>query len=94
MDTGGQAVIEDGNIVIRVPIDALQMIVDGATSLNGLDKRWLITDPAEFAKWIVVEINDEDEQGTTRFHKMFDRAMDEAINQGALGVDEHPEQEF
>lgn len=94
MDTGGQAVIEDGNIVIRVPIDALQLIVDGAVALNGLDTRWKVTNPAEFATWIVSEINSEDDQGTTPFHKMFDRAMDEAINQGALGVEEHPEQEF
>jgi hypothetical protein len=94
MDTGGQATIEDGTIVIRVPIDALQHVVDGATALNGLDTRWLVTDPSAFAKEIVRSINDEDEQGTTRFHKMFDKAMAHAIEQGAEGVDEHPEQDF
>lgn len=94
MDTGGQAVIEDGNIVIRVPIDALQTVIDGATALNGLYERWLITDKDVFAAEVVRSINDEDEQGTTPFHKMFDRAMSHAIDQGAQGIEEHPEQEF
>jgi len=88
----GQAVIEDGNIVIRVPIANLQTVIDGATALRGLDARWLVTDAPQFAQEVCLAINREDEEGTTPFHKMFDRAMDYAINQGALGVEEHPEQ--
>lgn len=93
-DTGGKAVIEKGNIVIRVPVDALQAVIDGAFALNGIDTRYKITDKKMFAREVVRELNSEDEQGSTPFHKMFDEAMCEAIGQGAEGVEEHPDQDF
>lgn len=93
-DVGGRAVISKGEIVIRVPIDALQAIADGAYALHGLSCRMKVTDNKTFAREIVRSINDEDEQGTTRFHKMFDSAMEHAIDQGADGVEDHPVQEF
>ena len=91
--TGGEARIEKGEIVIRVPVAYLQVIADGAHALNGLSMRWKITDPKMFAREIVRSINNEDEQGTTPFHKMFDAAMEHAIEYGAEGVEEHPKQD-
>jgi len=52
-----------------------------------------ITDPAEFAKELVYVLNGEEEDGTTRVHRMFDGAIQEAFEQGAMGCEEHPIQE-
>lgn len=90
---GGQAVIEKGQIVIRVAVDALQHIIDGAYAMNGPSRHWKVTDCKTFAREICRAINDEDETGETPFHRMFDAAMEHAIDQGAEGVEEHPEQE-
>jgi hypothetical protein len=64
--------------------------------LNGLRRplRALESYGSAFAKEIVRSINDESENGSTRFHLMFDEAMEHAIDQGAEGIEEHPEQEF
>lgn len=83
----GKAVIDDGHIVIRVPIKNLPVIVDGMFACHGHDPDYKVTDPAAFAKEVVSALNDEDEEGTTRIHKMFDGAFDEAVNQGAQGVE-------
>lgn len=93
MDMSGRAVIEDGAIVIRVPIANLPAVVEGSWAAGGMDVRFKVTEPDAFAKALVVELNEEDEGGTTRIHKMFDRAIEEAINQGAEGIEEHEEQE-
>lgn len=88
------AIIEDGAIVIRVQISALQMIMDGGFACNAYDKRYRVTDPEGFAKEIAGALNDEDEEGSTPVHKLFDAAINEALNQGAQHADEHPQQEF
>lgn len=94
MDNSGTAVIEDGVIVIRLPVANLPAVVEGAWLASGIDIRYKVIDPVAFAKALCVELNQEDESGSTRIHKMFDRAIDEAINQGAEGIEEHSNQEF
>lgn len=89
----GQAVIEDGCIVIRVPVQNLPAVVEGSWAAGGMDTRFKVTDPDAFAKDLVIELNQENDIGTTRIHKMFDRAIEEAINQGAEGIEEHEDQE-
>lgn len=89
----GRAVIKDGYLVIRVALMALPQIVEGAWASGGMDTRYKVTDAQEFAKALVCELNEESENGTTRIHKMFDGAIEEAINQGALGIEEHETQE-
>lgn len=88
------AIIEDGAIVIRVQISALQSIMDGGFACEAYDKRYRVTDPEGFAKEIARELNNEDEEGSTPVHKLFDDAINEALNQGAQHADEHPVQEF
>lgn len=90
-DPGGKALIEDGYIVIRIQIDALPIIVEGAVSLGNLDPM-KITDAAAFAKDLVETLNNEDEQGTTLIHEMFDEAIGEAADQGAQGWEEMPDE--
>jgi hypothetical protein len=89
----GRAIIEVDCIVIRVPLASLPMVVDGAWATGNLKTRLKITNIAEFAADIVHELNHESEDGTTLVHRMFDKAMDEAVNQGAQGIEEHEEQE-
>lgn len=89
----GRAVIKNGEIVIRVPIDYLPVIVEGSWALNALDIRYKITDAALFADDLVAALNDEDEVGSTVIHNMFDKAINEAINQGAEGIEEHEDQD-
>lgn len=89
----GRAVIKDGYLVIRVALMALPQIVEGAWAAGGMDTRYKVTDAQEFVKALVCELNEESENGTTRIHKMFDGAIEEAINQGALGIEEHETQE-
>lgn len=86
-DTGGQAVVEGDAIIIRVPIDALQDILDGSSPSYGMAERYTVTNNAMFAAEICHAINDEDERGETPFHKMFDAAMDTAISNGCEGID-------
>jgi hypothetical protein len=89
----GEAVIEDGAIVIRVPLTALPQVVEGAWALGSLETRYVVTDTEAFAKDLVRALNDEDEQGTTLVHKMFDDAINEALEQGAEGIEEDPEED-
>lgn len=89
----GQAVIEDGAIVIRVAIDHLPAIVEGAWMAGYMDTRFKVTNSATFAKALVTELNSESEDGTTLIHKLFDACINEAVEQGAEGIDEHEDQE-
>ena len=89
----GTAIIENGVIIIRIPVASLPMVVEGAWALNALDTRFKLTDAALFAKDLVCALNEEDEQGTTMIHKMFDAAINEALEQGADGIEEHENQD-
>lgn len=89
----GRAIIEDGAIVIRIALDTLPLVVDGAWGTGAMDTRYKVTDPAAFAADLVRELNDEDERGTTRIHRMFDKAFENAIDQGAEGIEPHEQQE-
>lgn len=90
----GQAIIEKGSLVIRVSLDALPMILEGAWAMNKIDTRYKITDASEFAKELTYALNREDEQGTTPVHELFDDAILHVIEQGGFGIDEHETQEF
>ena len=92
-ENDGRAVIENGQIIIRLPIDNLPMVIEGAWACGNLDIRYKVTNADEFASDLVRELNAESEDGTTRIHVMFDGAIEEAINQGAFGIEEHEEQE-
>lgn len=92
-DMSGQAVIEDDAIVIRLPIVNIPVAVEGANAIGAFDAPIKVIDAAAFAKDIILELNREDEEGTTMVHKMFDKAFNEAAEQGAQGIaDEDDEQ--
>jgi hypothetical protein len=86
----GKAVIEDGSIVIRVAIEALPTIIEGVGALWNSEGNpgFKITNVEEFAADLVRALNNEEEDGTTPIHTMVDAAIFDAIEQGALGVEE------
>lgn len=93
-ENGGQAIIEDGAIVIRVSLDALPTVLEGAWAMNKFDTRYKITNADEFAKELTRALNREDEQGITAIHEMFDQAILDCLENGAFGIDEHENQKI
>lgn len=85
----GRACIVDGALVIRVPLENFHAVIECAWMMCYLKTRFKITDINVFAAELVRQLNREDEQGTTPVHMMFDRCINEAIEQGAEGVEEH-----
>ena len=93
VEENGQAVIENGALVIRVSLESLPAVVEGAWAAYGMPLRLKITDADAFAKELVGELNAEQEDGTTSIHRMFDKAIWAAFENGAEGVEEHEEQD-
>jgi hypothetical protein len=89
----GRAIIEDGAIVIRIPLEYLDTIVEGAWAASGIDVRYRITDRSVFAQELTHSLNAEEEDGTTLIHRTFDAAINDAIEQGAQGIEEHEDQD-
>lgn len=87
------AIIKDGALTIRVPVSELGTLVEGSWATGNLDTRFAVTDPDAFAEDLARELNSDDEEGTTMIHRMFDAAINEAIEQGADGIEEHENQE-
>lgn len=83
----GQAVIEGDDIVIRVHIEHLDKVVE-CMPWDGWEKILKVTDCKAFAKDLLSTLNDEEEDGTTRIHRMFDEAIEHAAEYGADGIDE------
>lgn len=82
-----EAMIVGDEIVIRLPIDSIPMALKIAIDMGTVSDDVELTDATTFAKFIVDELNAEDEEGTTELMAVFDEAMERAINNGADGVD-------
>lgn len=79
-----EAYIENGDIVIRLPIANLPMAVELMPNSSGMR----VTDAAVFAPAVVNALNDDDEIGMSAIHQMFDAAFVKAFEGGAEGVTE------
>jgi hypothetical protein len=86
-----EAFIEKGEIVIRIAIDVLPSAYQAGIDIGAIEPGFKITNARKFAPEVVRALNDEDEEGTTPIHRLFDAACEEAIEQGAEGVEESPE---
>jgi hypothetical protein len=85
-----QAFIENGEIVIRVPVESLPVALECNPRDFGGEHNYFskhITDLGEFSKDVVSALNAEAEDGTTLIHELFDDAMAKAIDEGSTGVD-------
>lgn len=81
------AKIEGDEVVIRLPMDALVTATEACPAFEPIeDSTPKVTDPREWMKSVVDELNGEEEDGTTLVHLMFDKAFERAADQGAEGI--------
>jgi hypothetical protein len=81
-----KAIIEGDEIVIRIPLSALPRAVENAGDACGANLK--LTDAAAFAPEFVRELNREEENGDTPIYKLLDRAIMDAWENGAEGIEE------
>lgn len=86
------AKLEDGKIVISIPVEHLPDAVEQYWSCGKSNDRFKVTDTSEFAKSFVRALNAEEEDGTTLVHNMLDAAVDLCVNSGFEGIDMHEDQ--
>jgi hypothetical protein len=87
LEFSGEAIIEGGDIVIRVAIEALPNAVKYGSDLMAIDPPLKITNAKVFAKELVSALNEEDEDGSTPIHKLFDQGVMDAAEAGAEGCE-------
>ena len=80
--------IEGDDIVIRIAIDTLPIAFAGGVDLGTIPPGVKITDAKAFAKEVVYVLEEEDEEGTTIIHKLFDKVMWQAVEGGCEGWEE------
>lgn len=79
-----KAVIEGGKIVIRLPVENLEAVVQSGPHAD----RIRVIDRQALAKGMCDALNDEAEDGTTAIHGLLDDAIEEAFEQGSEGLEE------
>lgn len=84
----GTAKIEGDEIVIRIPIAAIETAAPHAwDDQYGFGNHSIsVSDPATFAKELVLELNRESETGVTLVHRALDQACVNAAENGAEGL--------
>jgi len=86
--------VDGGRLVISIGVDTLAWATRHAEHLMEYDEKsgeflgYVISDPDEFARDVVIELEQEEEDGTTPVHLLLDKATEAAINNGSLGVAE------
>lgn len=85
--------MKDQQLTIKVEEDVLKISIGTETLFGALSvgrayglEGVEITDPGEFIKEFVQALEDEEEDGSTLIHRVFDQAVTNAIDNGALGV--------
>ena len=78
--------------LMRIPLEYLDTIVEGAWAASGIDVRYRITDRSVFAQELTHSLNAEKGRATP-IHRTFDAAINDAIEQGAQGIEEHEDQD-
>lgn len=82
-----------GVIFLRMPIENIPAVVEGAWASGAVKSRFKVIDANAFAQELCRILNEESEDGTTLVHKMFDAAINRAIEYGAEGIELHERQE-
>lgn len=87
--------VEKGQIVISIGISTLAFSLHISDDNNPFDnekndykRSYKVTDEEEFADEVVHSLQDEREDGSTILTDLLDKAMSDAIDQGAQGVEE------
>ena len=87
--------IERGCITIKIGIETLAWAANHLDDWNPWDdkkndyvQKWVVIDHAEFAKDVVHEMLNEREDGSHPLSDFLDKMINEAADQGSIGVDE------
>jgi hypothetical protein len=85
-----QAAIDADSIVIRVAIDTLPQLVDSLWGVGNLSVRYRVANVDKFAPEVMAALNRKlDENGETLVDRLFDQAIEDAIDNGGVGVEEY-----
>jgi hypothetical protein len=76
--------IKDGVLEISIGVETLAFAIQNSPTWRG----GKITDDKKFAEDVLIELLDEDEEGTTAVHKLFDDMAENAINDGSTNFEE------
>ena len=76
--------IEGDEIVIRIGIKTLETAVKGSPYGEDIED-FFVTDYRAFALEVVNALKEEDEEGTTPMHVMFDKAFEHVMENGGDG---------
>lgn len=80
--------IEKDELVIRIGVATLKFAVEAGPRFEEEEDAPKIIDAAVFAKDVLHELLDEDEEGSTRVHALLDDAAWAAVENGSEGVAE------
>ena len=92
MTRGLEVKLSDGKLIIEIDVPTLCFAAthgpyfdDIVAAADGAEIR--ITNEQEFAKAILSELRQEEEDGTTLVHIMLDKAAEQAVENGAEGIE-------
>jgi hypothetical protein len=87
--------VED-ELVIRIGIGTLAWAFDHMEENNPYDdnvrdfvQAWKVVDPMEFAKDVLGELTNEEEDGSHPLNRLLDQVSNAAAEQGSLGIEEN-----
>jgi hypothetical protein len=88
-------VTPEGELLISIGIGTLAWAHDHQEQNNpydeetgGFKRLWRVTDPAEFAAEVRVELCREEENGSTPLTDLFDKVCWNAVENGCFGIEE------
>ncbi|MBE3065158.1 MAG: hypothetical protein IMZ69_09100 [Spirochaetes bacterium] len=82
--------IARGELVIRIGIETLAFCTDECSEFYNSEKDRSdvkVTDPDEWAKDVVRELEREEEDGSSPLTDLLERAMSDAVDQGSTAVE-------
>ena len=95
MNTSLDVEIIDGRLLISIGIETLAWASDHSdlsmpynTEANDFVPKWKVIDPLGFATDVARELRREAEDGSSLLTRVLDKALEEAIEQGSLSVEE------
>ena len=87
--------IIDGQLVVRIGVETLACASDHSDFSTPYDDKvgdfvpkWKVIDQLEFAKDVARELRREEEDGSSLLTNVLDKAIEAAIGQGSLGIEE------
>jgi hypothetical protein len=95
-----RAEVKDGCLYIAIGEKTLAFAFENSDfnnpfddALGDFEKTCHVSDPAQFAEDVCLELNREDEDGSTPLTRFLDSMMQEAFYQGSLGIHDPEEDE-